>query len=91
MTLAIQQLNVQLQQFQETVAMILQVVRNELGEASSECHVDHHTRRTDETCGSVVLHTRDDEDTEQECKCERGICRKEAVREGMGAKVCSDS
>ena len=22
--------------------------------ASSECHVDHHTRRTDDTCGSVV-------------------------------------
>ena len=22
--------------------------------ASSECHVDHHTRRTDETCGSDV-------------------------------------
>ena len=84
-------------------------------------------RRTDETCGSVVLteiiprsrgpaeragtddgrrivdtetqhdaqhadvvHTRDDGDTVQvsQCRCERGIRRMEAVREGMGAKVC---
>ena len=36
-----------------------------------------------------VLHTRDDEDTVQvlQCRCERGVRRMEAVREGMGAKV----
>ena len=44
MTMAVQQLYVQLQQLQVTLTTILQAA----------CHVDHHTRRTDDTCGSVI-------------------------------------
>ena len=124
MTMAIQQLYVRLQQFQETLTTILQAARNELVE-----QVQNATSTTthEEPCGSVVqtetisrshgpaeragsdddrriadtetqhdaqhadvLHTRDDEDTVQvsQCMCGRGIRRKEAVRERMGATVC---
>ena len=48
--MAIQQLNVQLQQFQVTLATILQAATNELVKQVQNAT----SRRTDETCGSVV-------------------------------------
>ena len=63
--------------------------RNELElttteESSTLTETQHDAQHAD------VPHTRDDEDTVQvsQCRWERGIRREEAVRDGMGAKVC---